>query len=376
MEIGAPVAKEKNKIRILICFLVFIIYIFAAAQPIPVESILVPRWLSSLESNYPVYLNDTSPAEEPASLIPGERAPALIPFELDGRFGYVDGQGRFALNRIKQGYVSLSDTRWSEYEARPSRIEVRNPGDDRTLEIEGEGYPLFLDNRIFLIGNGQTSLSLADAAGRIRWTYDFAAPLTDIDAAAGLILAGSLDGTVELLNDEGRRIFFFEPGGSRLSVILGCRISRDGSRLAIISGYDDQRFLLLEKLGDSYKVSYHEFVGDGFRRAVHMAFIDDDRRVVFEREGGLGIYEIAGRNSRRLALEGSIAAIDGKGEGGLLFVVNAPAGRRKELVEIRFPATITMKAPFTSDTVFLSREGSRLYVGGGNTLASFDLDRR
>jgi hypothetical protein len=363
---GAFVVKKKYKIRLLIGAVVFIIYFFAAARPIPVESILVPRWLNSLESNYPVYLNDTSPT-------PGG---ALVPFDLGYRFGYVDEAGNFAINRIKRGYVSLSDKLWTEYEASPDLIEVHHVEKDRVLALEARGYPLFLDNRIFLVGKGQNSLSLVDTDGRLLWTYDFAAPLTDIDAAAGLVLAGSLDGTVELLDGEGKRVFFFEPGGSRLPVILGCRISQDGSRLAIVSGFDDQRFLLLEKLGDSYKVSYHEFLGDGFRRAVHIAFIDQDRRVVFERAGGLEIYEIPARRRRFLALEGTIAALDDKGGGGLFFVINALPDARKELVEVRLPGTIVMKAPFVSDNVFLRREGDVLYTGGGSTLASFVFERR
>jgi hypothetical protein len=371
------VAKEKNRIRVLICLALFIVYIFAAAQPVPVESILVPRWLSSLESNYPVYLNGTSPSgttPPPGLSPPGEGS---IPFELGYRFGYVDSAGRFGVNRVKQGYVSLSETHWSEYEVSPENLEIHGVDDNQVLSIQGGGgYPLFLDGKIFLIGKEQTSLSLVDSGGNPQWTYDFAAPLTDIDAAAGLVLAGSLDGTVELLDETGRRVFFFEPGGSRLSVILGCRISRDGSRLAILSGFDDQRFLLLEKLGDSYKVSYHEFLGDGFRRAAHISFIDGDRQVVFERMGGLGIYDITGRTSRYVPLGGSIAALDGKGEGGFLFVISSLSDTRKELVGIRLPGTIAMRAPFASGDVFLYREGGNLYVGGGMTLAAFGLERQ
>jgi hypothetical protein len=47
----APVAKEKKKYWLIIGLSVFVVYIFVAAQPVPVETILVPRWLSSLESD-------------------------------------------------------------------------------------------------------------------------------------------------------------------------------------------------------------------------------------------------------------------------------------------------------------------------------------
>jgi hypothetical protein len=198
-----------------------------------------------------------------------------------------------------------------------------------------------------------------------------------MDAAAGLIVTGSLDGTVELLDGNGRlAVPPNEPGGSRLSVILGCRISRDGSKLAIVSGIDPQRFLLLERFGDSYKVIYHEFLAEGFRREVFLAFVDNDRRVVFERNGGLGIYTIQTRNSVYLPLDGDVYALDGSGENGLLFVITAGGGQRKNLVMIRLPGTKIIAAPFTSESAFLGRQGSRLFIGGGTTMASFDLDKK
>jgi hypothetical protein len=290
----------------------------------------------------------------------------------------VDPSGRFAINRVKQGNVSLSKDMWAEYENQPETIEIRDPQSRRLLTIEkGGGYPLFLDGRIYLISSEQTALSQLDGEGKIRWTRDFASPLTAIDAAQGMVLTGALDGTVELLDGEGALVFPpFEPGGSRYAVILGCRISRDGTKLAIVSGLDPQRFLLLERSGDSYNPIYHEFLSGGFRREVHLAFIDHDRRVVFEREGGLGIYTVATRSSLRLPLDGEVYALDGSGEDGLLFLITAEDLRKKNLVAIRLPGTRILDAPFTSETAFLGRRGPRLFIGGGNTLAAFELDKR
>jgi hypothetical protein len=362
------VAEEKKKYWFVLVLLFFIIYVFIAAQPVPVETVLTSRWLISVESNF---------ADVPNANPEGAQGAALFPFRLGNRFGYVDAGGRFAVNQEKKGEVALSGDNWAEYEAVPETIEVRDPRNNTVLTIRGaRGYPMFLDKRILLVNSEQNALSAVDEAGEIRWTYDFAAPLTCVDAAAGLILAGSLDGIVELLDDQGQMVFFFVPGGSRRAVIQGCRISSDGSKLAIISGIDDQRFLLLERFGDTYKVVYHEFLEDGFRRAVHLAFIDHDTRVVFEREGGLGIFEIGARTSVKLPLEGEIAAIDESGTGGLIFIITSGPDRQKNLLAVGFPGTVLIDTPFKSETIFLGRHDSRLYIGGGMTLASFELDRR
>jgi hypothetical protein len=368
-------AKKKYVSQLLICVVIFVAYFFLAVRPVPVEAVLLPQWLSSVESGYPVYFDQVAP---PA----GERMAAgengeLLPFRLGNRFGYFDAYGRFSINRKKNALLSLSKDYWAEYEAVPQEIDIRDPRNKQAVLIPGgRGYPLFLDGRFFIVGAEQNSLEALDTSGTSLWTYNFASPITDIDAASGLVLAGFLDGTVELLDQNGKRVFSFEPGGSRLSVIYACRISRDGTKIAIISGYDDQRFLLLERLGDSYKVNYHEFISDGFRRAVYLSFVNRDQWVVFEREGGIGIYDIAARANVKIDLDGRVNGIDNNGEGDLLFVITSRSERRKELVGIRLPGEIIIKAPFRSGEAFLLGKENRLYVGGGGTLASFVLDRR
>ncbi|MDR3276801.1 MAG: WD40 repeat domain-containing protein [Treponema sp.] len=354
-------AKIKTPFKFMLVPAAFIIYTFIAAGPIPPETVMSPQWFVSLET---AEAGDTGEAE-------------LIPFELGDRFGYLDAAGRFSINRLRTGYLSLSASYWAEYTALPEVLELRDPRDRSVISIEGgRGYPLFLEDQIFLISEDQIRLSALDEGGDLRWAYTFASPLTDIDAAGGLVLAGCLDGTVELLDAQGRRIFFFEPGGSRLQVILACRISRDGSKLAVISGIDDQRFLYLERSGDSYKVGYHEFLADGFRRPVYLAFINGDRSIAFERQGGIGVYSTETRTSRYIPLEGAVAALEGDGRDGLLYVITAPSPETKRLAAIRLPGTVIMEAPFRTESVFLGRQGEELFIGGESSIASFRLERR
>jgi hypothetical protein len=382
------VAKKKQKYLFFLGFAIFLIYIFAAAQPIPEETVLAARWLSSLESNYPIYINNFSgnPGGEAGENGPAS-PPVLVPFELGNRFGYVGGDGRFTINQLKKGRLSLSGAYWTEYDALPGSIQIRDPQNQPVLEIENPGgYPLFLNNRIYILGDEQNSLRALDQDGNTLWTRDFPAPLTCVDGSGGYVLAGTLDGAVEILDPSGRPLIpAFEPGGSRLSVILGCAISEDASRLAIVSGVDDQRFLLLERSGDTYKVIYHEFLGDGFRREVYVAFIENGSRVVYEREGGLGLYEIASRASIVLPLDGEILAMD-SGGGKYLFAIIAPKGRelggaspggipQKRFVAIGLPGTVVINAPFRSENAFFDRRGEGLFVGGDSTLVYFELEK-
>jgi len=371
--------KEYKKIWVAAGIVLFAAYFFTAARPIPVETVLVPRWLNSIESDTPVYLGDRLGGENADSNSSG---PSLqrIPFSLGSRFGYISRNGLLSINQIKKANVSLSPERWAEYEAEPDHIAIHDSNGEPVTVIETpRGYPFFLDGRTFLIGGEQTVISAINESGEVSWTYEFPSPLTCVDSAAGFVLVGSLDGVAGLLDSRGRQVFFFEPGGSRYSVILGCAISRDGSRLALISGIDDQRFLILERFGTSasdYKVVYHEFLDDGFRRPVFINFVEDDRWVVFERMGGLGFYEINSRKSGKVKLDGEICAVDRSGGQEVVFAVISRSENIKELVGIRLPGRVIIESPFRSEEVFLGRMDSRLIVGGGQIMAAFDLEKR
>jgi hypothetical protein len=349
----------------------FTAYFLLAARPIPRQMVLVPRWLGSLESGETVRLGGAADTET---------NPAL-PFRLGSRFGFAGrDDGRFFLNKTSKSNVSLSGEYWAEYEAEPASVTVYDNAGGAYAVIENpRGYPFFLDGRIFIIGSEQNSISQTDASGAVLWTYEFSAQLTCADAAAGLLLAGLLDGSIVVIGSNGGKVFSFEPGGSRHPVILGCAIRNDGSEIALISGIDNQRFLLLEHYGTGlgdYKVVYHEFLGEGFRRPVFINFVENDHWVVFERPGGLGFFETGSRHTGKVSLDGEISAVDQSGGLGLVFVIVSKPGNKNELTGIMLPGKVMVGAPFKSESVFLSRSDSRLLIGGGQTLISFEMEKR
>jgi hypothetical protein len=376
---------KNKKIRVVFIFLFFTAYFLLAARPVPLETVLSSAWVSSL---------DTEDSQAASLSAKTASSGQLLPFTLGSRFGYVDTSGQFTINKIKTGNIYLSGNFWTEYGAQPSNIEIKNQYDELLIDIEKtSGYPILLDNRIFILGSEQNELSEIDSNGNVLWTYEYGAPITCIDAAVGLVLTGSLDGVIEILDSYGKRIFHFAPGGSHYEVILGCAISKNGSRLGIISGIDSQRFLYLERFGNTggeYRVVYHETLETGFRRPVRILFIDEDRRIIFEQAGGVNCYNIKSRHGIFIPLGSGITAVDNSGGQGLLFLITSDSRRRNELIGIKLPEDkifalpgnnntremIFLKASFISDDVFLERTGSRLIVGGGTVLISFDMEKK
>jgi hypothetical protein len=367
----------KKKIWLTVVIVLFIAYFLLAARKIPRQMVLVPCWLSSLESGETLRIKETGAETD---------TDQLLPFSIGSRFGFVwRNDGRFSINRTAKYNVALSGKHWAEYEAEPNRITIYdNKGEQYAFIENPRGYPFFLDEgggqgRIFIVGSEQNSISEINVSGAVLWTYEFAAQLTCVDAARGLLLAGCLDGSIVVINSVGRKVFSFEPGGSRYPVILGCAISHDGSKLAVISGIDNQRFLFLEHFGaglGDYKVVYHEFLNVSFRRPVFINFVENDHWVVFECIGGLGFYEAGSRHTTRVDLDGEISVVDQSGGHGLVFTVISKPGSRKELAGILLPNRIMVAAPFKSNDVFLGRADSQLLIGGGQKIISFELEKR
>ena len=371
-------AKDKKIYFVILAVFVFIAYTLLAAEPIPPETILTTKWLVALDDSF---------YEE------GTGSRISIPFMVGNRYGYVSNSGKVLLNKEKEQTVSLSPELWAEYESAPMSLVIRTPLPDKEIILENPGgYPVFIDGRIFIVSKDQTNLKELNRNGEVLWQYDYEAPLTCIDAAGGYVLTGTLDGIIDLLDGGGNPVFpSYAPGASRIPVITGCRLSSDGSKIAVISGIGKQRFLFLELYGNNdYRVTYHEFLtGEGFRREMLMAFIGNDTRVVFEQEAGLGIYDVSDRSTITLPLsdqregqysslpEPRLLALEEEGGNGIFFyIISGSSREEKRFIALKLPGKELLNAPFKSEAFFLTRRGNEIFIGGGMTLACFTLDRR
>jgi len=356
-------AGKKRKNWVALGALVFFAYVFMASTPIGKETVLVPAWLSPVESE------KTHSKTDPGS------SPAPMPFKLGSRFGYYGADSGFSLIETVESRLSLNEHSWASYGASPDSIEVMNVDGSLRFVTNERGYPLFIEDQTWIIGPEQNTIALLGESGKILWCRQYPSPITCADAAVGLTLVGLLDGSIDLIATDGSRVFYFEPGGSRLPVITSAHLSSDARRIALVSGVDPQRFLLLERGGDAYKVIHHEYLGVGFRRPVISAFVGNNAFFVFESESGLGVHAIASKKTTFLPLNGRVLVLnDSPSEERFFLTVDSKTMR--ELVGVRLPATIFMRAPFLSAEPFLAVEGQRLYLGSPTALAALDISSK
>jgi hypothetical protein len=358
-------AKIKAHYTYIIWSVIFIIYAFFAARPVGEETVLSLKWLTSLDSSAPVELESGN----------------LVPFNFGGRYGYVDKDGAFTVNSPKHGYIEQSDSLFAEFSGREKKIAVNDSHGLNVFTMEDQyGYPFFRGERIFVIHSEQSSISEIDKSNNILWTYDFSSPLTCADASEDILVAGTIDGTIEIINKKGVKLYSGEPSGSRINAIYGCAASPSGTKAAVISGIDHQRFLVIEFSGGIWRITHHEFLGEGFRRPVFVKFVDGEQRIAYERDGGIAIYDFSLRTCTVVPLDGTIAGIDDYpatgGSPSMLFVALSETAAKKKLIAINYPGNVLLQAPFSGDSAFIKRSGSILFLGGSNKLAAFQIGKQ
>lgn len=352
-------AEKKRRNWIVLGSIAFVVYIFAASTPIETETVLRPVWLRQPKE---------SSAEAPSKS-------ALVPFLNVKSFGYFNPEGEFPLVKARGERTLISDRFWADYTASPDKIDLYGNDGKLLFSLAERGYPFVSDGKVFVVGSEQNQIIALDESGKAKWRRDFSSTITCADGGAGFSVFGFLDGSIEVLDAKGARVFTFEPGGSRLPMIAAVRLSKDGKKIAVISGIDPQRFILLEKSGNSYKVAHHEYLDKGFRRPVQTAFVANDRYVAFERERGLAVYDVSSRKTAVIGIKGRIVSFEDEGEDRRFFLIS-DLGSHRELVGLKLPSEVFMRAPFLGGESFITRRDGRVYLGGNGAVAALDINTK
>ena len=334
-------------------FATSLIYLIVAAKPISPEFTLKTLWTLNLDNAIPRTVQAETIKEDP------------IPFVLGNRYGYISPDGAFLDTRSLQQNQLISIT--------PKLVSVINPIPD-TVTIESwasrtailikdaTGYPFLVQDRIFLIGKDQDSIASITASGTVRWNYGVSSPITALDCNLDKILIGTLDGTVYLLSSEGELLYTFQPGGSRLSIILGAALASDGDNIALISGIDKQRFILLSKSGQTYKVVHHQFLNTDYRRQVIIKFAQNNQYVLFEGKSNLSVFDGLKKRLYEIPIDKPIQAIETLENNNNVFVM-AGTENQRQLIALSLPNKKMLSSSFVSPESFIYGRSDQLIVG-------------
>lgn len=258
-----------------LCIFLAIVYFFVFARRTGKELIVSPKFVTTLR------MLDSLPAQS--------RSPFLA-IQSGRRAGFVDEE-----HELVSYYVSDRIAVGKEWIAvyRQNGLELLEPTGRVVFRYPDSAYPIARNESFYLYADDSGTLSKINPTNGDRiWEKDYISQLTSIDARAGKTLVGLLDGRVELIDNYGEVLLSYKPGGSRIEAIYGAVFSNDASKIALISGLEPQRFLILEERKNSYRPTHHHNTNSDYRRPVSMGFIRDDSQILYESDEGIEFFDM------------------------------------------------------------------------------------
>jgi len=293
---------SKNSYLLPVLAVFFVLYFLLFPYPVKEEFVLVPERKIPLDS----------PQGELSSL-----SGDIEFFQGESSMGYYDDSGR-AVVLEGEGRSRISSRFFIEEEGDILSLHSRSGQD--SFPIQTSLSPCLFEDRLLLVDAFQGYISESDRQGRILWDYQLPSLITCLDSRDDLTVVGLLNGEIRLFDGEGESVFTWSPGGSRISAVYGVALSPGGESIALVSGLDPQRFILLEKKENGYRPVFHENLRNSSRESLFLT-IDSSRNILLKGEGEGLFYTLNASSLHAFPLPGSFR--DGEtlpSEGTVYFV--------------------------------------------------------
>lgn len=281
---------KKSYFAALFVFLLLLLFLFPVSTG--EEFFLVPQRV--------IDLND-------GGAFPVTDDKGTISFTLGDHFGYFTEDMELSYLNLQDFRVAVSDQAFIKYSKVPSILDIQDSVGRGKAVIEKSGYPVIEKDRIVVLS--ESHISLYDLEGNLLWEKVILSYITSIAVSNGDVLVGFLDGSCKLIGESGEVLLNYRPGGSRIESIYGVALSGDTRTIALISGLDPQRFIILEERKGEYKPVNHFELDYQYRRTVSMNFSSDNNRIFFENPKGINVYDVDARNLDFLEGSGHLVEI-------------------------------------------------------------------
>ncbi len=316
----------KRKIKGILFFLLLLSLLVIFPFPTSRETVLNVTWEDRIVTGY----GGDEPLSDP-----------VLPFTLNGSFGYVDTEGNLSpVYPIHYG-VALTDDRYISYANVQNSLVVRDRDGAVAGMIENSGYPIYHDGRLFLIATDRMGITEATPDGDILWTREFSSVISSFDSSGDACGVGLLNGRFHLIDAKGADIFSYETSGSRVLAVYGCAVSSDNSLIGIVSGLDPQRLVVLENRNSAYKPVRGFNLDHQYRKRVFIDFSPDGTYLYYESPAGLNFLEVKGKKEAVIPFSGRLSGL----------ILSGPAS----------VSGLISRGENTAELCFFSPEGTVIY---------------
>jgi len=343
--------------RSLVLILCVLVYFFMGAEPLAKEYMASPSWRSALQ-----------PGTASVS------SQAVYGYSKGDWYGFIAGDGNLVLGETSPGGAVVSD--WAYVASPPGAIpggsrELRGPDGKLLATLQG-GMPFFSSGRLFSASLDGTALASLGRDGSTTWIHAFPSQISAFAANADLAIGGTIDGWLEAVNARGERVLRFAPGGSRLPVILGVGVSPSSSWVAMLSGVDAQRLVVLGRGKSDYRVVSHRYLESAYREPAKVAVLGDDRHVLYRQPGGVGVWEVTGKTSDLLPVKADDFDVYYNPQQGLAYLVARYAGAA-EIVVFRPPAKLLGRIDLGEGMDVVRIDEATVYLATRGAVARLDF---
>lgn len=342
-----------------------IVYILVFAAPLKKQPVFTPQWVQNL----------TDPSKTA-----GPQSNETVGFRIGDVFGYVTPEGAIKYLDTAQFNVAMSGARFINYSSVSKNLVVKDNSGRITMTVASRGYPIFMAGRFFTIDTDRMAISELDNQGNVLWSRDFGSLITSIEANSTNTVVGLLSGSVVVLDKRGDVTYSYSPGGSRIAAIYGCAISSDGTYIAVVSGLEPQRFVLLHRDASGYRPRRIVDLKHELRRQVLLHFYPKIPYVYVESSGAVDYFALGGSASGAVKVDGQVAGM-AAGSGPLIYAVSEksssstgsdPRVGSAQLTVFTPSGEIMTRSSFPAGQLFLKAEGDAVYLGSDTRIARFD----
>ena len=344
-----------KRFAVILFFCLLSAYIIFFPRNLSKELIVIPSWSVDIKTS------ESAPSGIPS-----------VPFRLAGRVGYLAKNGEISYYEDILDRADLSDRLMVNYTSASSSRVLRAPDGSAAGSLSTDNLPFFINGRLFMISPDRMTLSEYSGDGSILWKNSPGAVITSADANTGMTALGLLDGTLVVLDETGSEIYSYFSTDSRYSAVYSCAVSRDGRRLAAVTGLYPQLLYGFEADSDGFVPVFSSKNPQQYRRSIFLRYSDDGRLLYVESPDGLRVIDNMSLQEKHLQIPGEISAAALPGPEELSFLVFSDEDYNR--IRILDSGTVSI-ADFLmpAGEVFFSSQENCFYLGTGSVIVRYDL---
>ena len=232
-----------------------------------------------------------------------------IPFRAGNRFGYISPEGNILFLDRTLYDVTLSSEYFINYSRVAGNLVIQTADGEFFASVDHRGYPLFLEDRLFLFSTNRSSISELDTQGEVLWRREYVSIITAVDVQNDLLVVGLLDGRCQVLDRDGSLLNDLPLRVSRIAAVYGCALSSDGTLVAVIHGIDEQILSLFQIDGADNEFLASKNIKDQFRRRRHLFFTEDSTHIALAAELSVLLVSVSDFSEIVVPLSGSFVGM-------------------------------------------------------------------